>query len=90
MSGQRPFGHGSGAGTGLPHDSLVGIKADGDTDYISKDAVRVLNLIAVDPSLTRIEKTNLKLVLLEQKYISVLMRQPSGLQISVRTERNPD
>ncbi|NGE23075.1 alpha-2-macroglobulin family protein, partial [Klebsiella pneumoniae] len=53
------------------------IKADGDTDYISKDAVRMLNLIAVDPSLTRIEKTNLKLVLLEQKYISVLMRQPS-------------
>lgn len=37
----------------------------------------MLNLIAVDPSLTRIEKTNLKLVLLEQKYISVLMRQPS-------------
>lgn len=62
-----------------PHDSLVGIKADGDTDYISKDAVRMLNLIAVDPSLTRIEKTNLKLVLLEQKYISVLMRQPSGV-----------
>lgn len=39
----------------------------------------MLNLIAVDPSLTRIEKTNLKLVLLEQKYISVLMRQPSGV-----------
>ncbi|KLO01762.1 hypothetical protein ABN09_14730, partial [Morganella morganii] len=52
---------------------------DGDTGYISKDALRMLNLIAVDPSLTRIEKTNLKQVLLERKYISVLMRQPSGI-----------
>ncbi|HBM7348569.1 alpha-2-macroglobulin family protein [Klebsiella oxytoca] len=62
-----------------PHDWLVGVKADGDPDYINKDAERHLNLIAVDPSLQKIALTDLKADLLEQKYMSVLTKQDSGV-----------
>lgn len=62
-----------------PHDWLVGVKADGDLDYINKDAERRLNLIAVDPLLKKIELSGLKANLLEQKYLSVLTKQDSGV-----------
>ncbi|WP_413728097.1 alpha-2-macroglobulin family protein [Sodalis sp. RH19] len=62
-----------------PYDYLVGVKADGDLGYINRDAVRHLNVIAVDPSLRRIAPPALKAALIEQKYISVLTRQDSGV-----------
>lgn len=61
-----------------PHDWLVGVKTDGDTDYINKDAERHLDLIAIDPTLKKIALSDLKVDLLEQKYLSVLTRQNSG------------
>lgn len=62
-----------------PHDWLVGVKSDGDLDYISHNAERYLNLIAVDPALNRIALPDLKVELVEQKYLSVLTKQDSGV-----------
>lgn len=62
-----------------PYDYLIGVKADGDLGYINRDAVRHLNIIAVDPSLKQIAQPALKVAVIEQKYISVLTRQDSGV-----------
>ncbi|WP_159565972.1 alpha-2-macroglobulin family protein [Budvicia diplopodorum] len=61
-----------------PYDYLVGVKADGDIDYINHHAERHLSIIAVDPSLAKLELPDLTLSLLEQTYLSVLTKQPSG------------
>ena len=62
-----------------PYDYLVGVKADGDLGYINRNAVRHLNIIAIDPSLQHIALPDLKVALIEQKYISVLTKQDSGV-----------
>jgi len=62
-----------------PYDYLVGVKSDGDLGYINKDAERHLNLIAVDPSLSKIALPDLNLSLIEQKTVSVLTKQDSGV-----------
>lgn len=62
-----------------PYDYLVGVKADGDLEYINLNTPRSLHLIAIDPSLRQIAVTGLKQVLHEQKYISVLTKQDSGM-----------
>ncbi|GAB2927067.1 UPF0192 protein [Hafnia psychrotolerans] len=62
-----------------PYDYLVGVKADGDLGYINKGAERHLNLIAVNPSLEKVALPDLTLSLIEQKYISVLTKQDSGV-----------
>ncbi|MGY2950895.1 alpha-2-macroglobulin [Ewingella americana] len=62
-----------------PYDYLVGVKADGDLGYINKDAERHLNLIAINPSLTKIALPDLSLSLIEQKTVSVLTKQDSGV-----------
>lgn len=60
-------------------DYLVGGKADGILDYIKRDTKRLLNLIAINPELEKIRLDNLKLITLEKKYLSVLVKQPSGV-----------
>lgn len=63
-----------------PEDFLVGIKADGDLDYVERGAARNLNLVAVDPELRKTGVDKLKLVIKEKKYLSVLTKdQYSGL-----------
>ncbi|KEY59377.1 alpha-2-macroglobulin [Serratia sp. DD3] len=62
-----------------PYDYLVGVKADGDLGYINRGAARHLNVIAVDPALKQVALPDLKLVLIEQRYISVLTKQNSGV-----------
>ncbi|MGG4610282.1 alpha-2-macroglobulin family protein [Providencia sp. Me31A] len=62
-----------------PHDYLVGIKADGSLNYINQNALRKLHVIAIDPTLNQIAQQGLSLEILEQKYISVLTRQNSGV-----------
>lgn len=62
-----------------PYDYLIGVKADGDLGYINHNAVRHLNVIAVDPSLNKMALPDLKVALVEQKYISVLTKQDSGV-----------
>ncbi|MCS3431748.1 alpha-2-macroglobulin [Klebsiella sp. BIGb0407] len=62
-----------------PYDFLIGMKPDGDVGYINRDAVRHLNIIAINPMLKQIALPDLKVVLIEQKYISVLTQQDSGV-----------
>jgi len=58
---------------------LIGTRVDGDTGYIAKDAVRQATLIAIDPQVKKIAVDGLKLVHQEQKVLSVLVKQDSGL-----------
>ncbi|WP_218057789.1 alpha-2-macroglobulin family protein, partial [Gilliamella sp. Fer4-1] len=60
-------------------DYLVGAKADGNLRYINKDSVRHIDFIAINPALDKIELADLKLVLLEETYLSILVKQASGL-----------
>ncbi|OCG26553.1 hypothetical protein A9G11_13755 [Gilliamella sp. wkB108] len=62
-----------------PDDYLIGAKADGYLDYINRDSVRHLDFIAINPSLEKIALNDLKLVILEEKYLSVLVKQPSDV-----------
>ncbi len=62
-----------------PNSFLIGYKADGNLEYIDKDAARSVKLMAVDPEVERTAVSDLKLVLVERKYLSVLTKQASGL-----------
>ncbi len=60
-------------------DYLVGAKPDGKLSYIKRDSKRLLNFIAINPTLDQITLDGLKLVTLEKKYLSVLVEQSSGV-----------
>ncbi len=62
-----------------PMESLVGYKADGDLHAIKKGGVRNVHFIAVNPTLEKVEAAGLKAVLVEKRYVSVLMRQDNGV-----------
>ena len=57
---------------------LVGWKADGDLGYVARNAERHIELIAVNPQAKRMDVADLKLVHIERKFVSVLMRQSNG------------
>lgn len=58
---------------------LLGIKVDGDTDYVSKGAVRRASVIAIDPREKKTAVDGLKIERVERKVLSVLVKQDSGL-----------
>lgn len=62
-----------------PLNYLIGVKADGGLDYIKKNNVRMLKLIAVGPTLETVKVDNVKLVIKENRYVSVLVKQPNGI-----------
>jgi uncharacterized protein YfaS (alpha-2-macroglobulin family) len=62
-----------------PNGFLIGYKSDGDLGYIDKDAGRSIELMAIDPKVERTAVSDLKLVLVACKYVSVLTKQKSGL-----------
>jgi len=57
---------------------LVGYKADGDLNYVSRDTKRSVDLIAIDPKAARTEAKDLKLIRVERKFVSVLTKQPNN------------
>jgi alpha-2-macroglobulin len=61
------------------NDWLVGYKAVDNLDYVSRDAKRSVNLIAIDPTAKKIELKGLTLAIIERKYVSVLTKQDSGV-----------
>lgn len=61
-----------------PYPYLVGYKADGDLGYITHDSKRSVDFIAIDPKLQKMAVTDLKSVLIERKYVSVLTKQENG------------
>jgi uncharacterized protein YfaS (alpha-2-macroglobulin family) len=58
---------------------LVGWKADGKLDYVQRTSGRTIYLIAIDPHLSRTAGTGLTLQRFERRYVSVLLREPSGV-----------
>jgi len=60
-------------------DYLVGTRADGRLDYITRDGKRVVNLIAIDPNAKRIAVDGLKAAIIERRFVSVLTKQDSGV-----------
>ncbi|MEJ2610211.1 MAG: MG2 domain-containing protein [Candidatus Thiodiazotropha sp.] len=61
-----------------PLEALVGVKQDGDLEYIHQDAERALALIALNHELEPITLDSLQLRLLERQSISTLVRQNNG------------
>ncbi|MGZ5080242.1 MAG: alpha-2-macroglobulin, partial [Usitatibacter sp.] len=57
---------------------LVGYKPDGDLAYVARGSKRSAHLIAIDPRAKKIAAKDLKLELVERRYVSVLMKQPNG------------
>ena len=57
---------------------LVGYKADGDLNYVSRGAKRGVALIAIDPAAKKIDARELKLIHFERKFVSVLTKQPNN------------
>ena len=58
---------------------LIGWKADGRLDFIARGASRSVAVLAVDPKLARIAAPGLTLKRIERRYVSVLLKQDSGL-----------
>ncbi|CAG1769199.1 hypothetical protein BAC3_00116, partial [uncultured bacterium] len=73
---------------------LVGYKADGELNFVARNAKRNAQLIAIDPQLQQIAAEKLNIELIERKVLSVLTRQEDGTykyesrpkEISVRKE----
>ncbi|MBI5511652.1 MAG: alpha-2-macroglobulin family protein [Deltaproteobacteria bacterium] len=61
-----------------PLEHIVGFKADGDLHYISRNSKRSVDLIALDPSLTKKAVAKLTAALVEERWVSVLTRQQNG------------
>ncbi|MEO7433444.1 MAG: MG2 domain-containing protein, partial [Dokdonella sp.] len=60
-------------------DYLIGARADGRLDYITRDSKRNVNLIALDPNAKRTAIDGLKAAIVERRYVSVLTKQDSGV-----------
>ena len=60
----------------LPY--LVGFKPDGDLGYVSRGSKRAFNLIALDSKAKKIAVGDLKLELVERRFVSVLLKQANG------------
>jgi hypothetical protein len=61
-----------------PMETLVGTRSDGKLDYINKDALRNVDLIAIGSDLKARAVTGLRARLTEIRTISTLVRQPNG------------
>lgn len=61
------------------NDWLVGYKAVDNLDYVSRDAKRTVNLVAIDPSAKRMDLHGLKQAIVETRFVSVLTKQDSGV-----------
>jgi len=57
---------------------LVGFKADGDLDYLSRHAKRIVSWIAIDPDAKKTSAAGLVLKRVETKFVSVLVKQSNG------------
>lgn len=57
---------------------LVGWRADGALNYVSRDAHRTVRLIAVDPHLQATDVANLHVSRVQARYVSALIRQRNG------------
>ena len=57
---------------------LVGLKADGDLGYVARDAARQVQVVALDPALQPVAAQDLRVAIVERRFVSVLERQDDG------------
>jgi len=60
------------------HPYLVGVKSDGSLSYIATEAERSLSLLAINSKLETVEAKNIEVALIENRWVSVLMQDPTG------------
>ncbi|WP_425490421.1 alpha-2-macroglobulin family protein [Dyella mobilis] len=61
------------------NDWLVGYHSDDNLDYVDRNAVRKVRLVAIDPQAKSMKLDGLKAQLIERRYVSVLTKQDSGV-----------
>ncbi len=61
------------------NDWLVGYKSEDDLGYVSRNAVRTVHLVAIDPHARAMDLDGLRAQLIRRRYVSVLTRQDSGV-----------
>jgi uncharacterized protein YfaS (alpha-2-macroglobulin family) len=61
-----------------PLPFLIGWKPDGSLSYVNRGADRAVELVAIDPQGKKTKVAGLAQVLVERKYVSVLVRQDDG------------
>ena len=61
------------------NDWLVGYRSEDNLDYVDRNAVRKVHLVAIDPQAKSIKLDGLKAQLIERRYVSVLTKQDSGV-----------
>ena len=57
---------------------LIGVSSPDPLDYVAKGAARSCRWLAVNPKLDPVAVENVQLALVEYRYVSVLVKQPSG------------
>jgi uncharacterized protein YfaS (alpha-2-macroglobulin family) len=61
-----------------PRAWLVGYKTDADLHYLNHDSVHVVDMIAVGPKGDKVAVDDLRVVILERRYVSSLVRLDNG------------
>ncbi|KWI48481.1 alpha-2-macroglobulin [Burkholderia pseudomultivorans] len=61
------------------NDWLVGYRSVDDLGYVKRGSPRTVRLVAIDPNAKAIEVKGLRAQLVEERYVSVLTRQDSGV-----------
>jgi len=70
-----------------PHDKVIGWKADGSLDTITKDGGRLLQLVAIDRNLKPVAVDNLRRRIIEVRQVSALTMQRNGNYAYVSTTK---
>ncbi|NND65822.1 MAG: alpha-2-macroglobulin family protein, partial [Gammaproteobacteria bacterium] len=61
-----------------PLDHIVGFKASGDLNFITRNSEKYVDFVAVDATLEKLGLSDLRLRLIEQQYVSTLVQQSDG------------
>lgn len=60
-------------------DYLIGAKATDNLEFVTRDAKRTVNLIAIAPDTKKIAVDGLKAAIVERRFVSILTKQDSGV-----------
>lgn len=60
-------------------DFLIGAKATDNLEFVTRDAKRTVNLIAIGPDTKKIAVDGLKAAIVERRFVSILTKQDSGV-----------
>jgi alpha-2-macroglobulin len=69
------------------NDFLVGLKADDALNQVKRGSKRALEVVTIGPDAKAAAVENLRVLLIERRYVSILTKQDSGLYKYVSQER---